>query len=74
MPEKSRGLKLTRQVQIRQDDTSQKSVHVKLDAAVLHILRYDGLDRAQSQHARFVNLPASVVTNMHIRDIYQILL
>lgn len=51
--------KLTSQVEVGQDDTCQESVHVKLDAVVLHVLCDDGLHRAQSQHAGLVDLPPS---------------
>lgn len=52
--------KLTSQVEIGQDNTCQEPVHVKLDAAVLHVLRDDGLHRAESQHAGLVDLPPIV--------------
>lgn len=35
---------LTRQVEISQDNAGQKTVHVKLDAAIFHVLCDDGLD------------------------------
>lgn len=35
---------LTRQVEITQDNAGQKTVHVKLDAAIFHVLCDDGLD------------------------------
>lgn len=51
---------LTCQVEVGQDDPGQEAVHVELDAAVLHVLRDDGLDGAQRQHARLVDLPPAV--------------
>lgn len=53
-------LTLTCQIEVSQDDPGQEAVHVKLDAAVLHVLRDDGLDGAQRQHARLVDLPPAV--------------
>lgn len=49
--------KLTGQVEVGQDDAGQEPMHVKLDTAVLHVLCDDGLHRAQSQHARLMDLP-----------------
>lgn len=50
-------IELTSQVEISQDNTCQEPVHVKLDAAILHVLRDDGLHGAESQHAGLVDLP-----------------
>lgn len=55
---------LTCQVEVGQDDPGQEALHVELDAVVLHILRDDGLDGAQRQHARLVDLPPAVHHNL----------
>ena len=48
---------LTNQVEVGQDDVGQEPVHVELNAAILHVLCNDGLDRAQGQHAGLMDLP-----------------
>lgn len=51
------SLGLTCQVEISEDNAGQETMHVKLDTTVLHVLCDDGFDRAEGQHAGFVDLP-----------------
>lgn len=61
------GSNLTCQIEISENDTGQKTMHVKLDTTVLNVFCDDGFYWTQSQHTGLVNLPPGLIKKIKIR-------